>query len=1158
MLRWAAALLGFCVVVNAQTPTTTVLTTSSASTQFGQPVTLTATISPAPAKGPVSFTDNGVLVGAGKLNASGVAQATTLALPVGQHSFRAIYGGDSSHRPSQSAAVPYLVTAAPGAGFFNAVNYAPEPPYSADGITEGDFNDDGIADLASVIPVGVGGVSIMLGKGDGTFQPSVVYQVGTQPESVTVGDFNADGREDLAIACSASNRVGILLGNGDGTFQAAMYFAAGFFPLAIAVGDFNSDGNADMAVAGIRTGVDILLGNGDGTFQEAVDVQTNDGGFWVAAADLNGDGNADVVFGGSPVTVLLGNGDGTFRNPVYYLNSGVGLTMRSVAVADYNSDGIPDLAFAIVDAVQPGVAVMLGSGDGSFGNPLYNTAPANFVAVGDFNGDGKLDFAASNGNAGEVGILLGNDDGTFQSPRNYPTLNGASATVVADFNGDGIADLAVVDSGSGMISVLLGEAPGTPPPVPTTTTLESSANPASASQEVKLIATISPGTAGGTIEFLDGTTVLAVEPLVSGRAELTARIQTNGLNPLRAIYSGAQFFLPSRSRIVNQVINPVTSAGFAPTIAMTPVSSPVGIAVGDFNADGNADLAVAGLTDTLEILLGNGDGTFRKGMTYGVNSVALWVPMAVSDFNGDGAADLLVNGTVMLGRGDGTFDFSWISSGVAVADMNNDGIPDLVGPGTVELGYGNGQFHTALSFNNPYQGGPNEMNLAVGDFNGDGNADIAISNLGSNNVSVLFGNGDGTIRAPVTYAVATPSGIIAGDFNSDGFPDLAVIGGVGSQATLSVLINNGSGVFQGADTGSIANSGPMALGDFNGDGKLDLAMGGLVFTNVLLGNGNGTFQAPLAYYQPMSSFYDGAPAPLAAGDFNGDGRLDLASGSGVLLSSLTPLSGYACTNTTSPGISSIESASAYGGYPYFASGSWLEIKGGNLADPADPRLGLFTNPGQWTTADFTGPNAPTNLDGVSVSVNGKPAYVWYISPNQVNVQAPEDSATGNVAITVTNCKVTSEPWVFPRKAAAPGLLAPTSYTANGKQYLVATFVSDGAYVLNTSLGASFGLRSRPAKPGDQIIAYGVGFGDVDPSTPPGTIAKQSNTLTNPVTFSFGSVKAQNSYSGLAGGFVGLYEFYITVPGGLANGDYQINVTQNGVPLPQTLYLSVQN
>ncbi len=229
-----------------------------------------------------------------------------------------------------------------------------------------------------------------------------------------------------------------------------------------------------------------------------------------------------------------------------------------------------------------------------------------------------------------------------------------------------------------------------------------------------------------------------------------------------------------------------------------------------------------------------------------------------------------------------------------------------------------------------------------------------------------------------------------------------------------------------------------------------------------------------------------------------------------------------------------------------------------MADSADQRLKVTTNPGQWSSTDFSGANAPTTLDGISVSINGKPAYVWYVSSTQLNVQAPEDVAIGTIPITVTNCKATSQAFAFSRRMLAPGFLATANYTAGGTHYMVATFASDGAYVLNTSTGAELGINSRPAKPGDLIIAYGIGFGEVSPSILPGVIVQQSNALVNPITVLFESTNAALSYSGLAGGFIGLYEFYITVPTNLANGDYQINVTQNGIAVPQTMYLTVHN
>jgi uncharacterized protein (TIGR03437 family) len=321
---------------------------------------------------------------------------------------------------------------------------------------------------------------------------------------------------------------------------------------------------------------------------------------------------------------------------------------------------------------------------------------------------------------------------------------------------------------------------------------------------------------------------------------------------------------------------------------------------------------------------------------------------------------------------------------------------------------------------------------------------------------------------------------------------------------------------------------------------------------------SGTASTPLGDGGPATSAYLGVPRGLAL-DSNGNLYIGASVANGGHVRKVAAGTvGFVCTNTTPPVITSIDSASAYGGFSYFASGSWLEIKGTNLADPADPRLHAATNPGQWTAADFNGVNAPLKLDGVSVLIDKRAAAVWYISPSQINVQAPQDNAIGSVSITVTNCNATSQPFTMQRQLLAPGLLAPSSFNIGGAQYLAATFNSDGAYVLNTSAGATLGINSRPAKPGDLIIAYGIGFGDVTPSILPGVTVQQINRVSNTVTFSFGSTPATLTYAGLAGNFVGLYEFYITVPQGLANGDYQLNVTQNGIALPQTLYLTVHN
>src|SRR2546425_3833486 len=321
----------------------------------------------------------------------------------------------------------------------------------------GDFNADGKTDIAAANSAGV---SILLGRGDGTFQAAIQYATGTNRNSVAVGDFNGDGKPDLAVANFSGNSAGsvsVLLGKGDGTFEDAVYSSLGFaYPTSVAVGDFNGDGKPDLALALYSTSrVLVLLGRGDGTFADAVYFGTgaqpvSQLGFWgqwrVAIGEFNGDSNPDLIVinpgrmwdpqgGGNvrgSVSVLPGNGDGSFRAPLNYPleappNS---LSMPySVAVDDFNNDGKADLALAIADyaffqfspvITFAGVSVLLGNGDGTFQKAVNYAAGANpiHLTVGDFNGDGRADLARANagsGPAGSVSGLLGAGGGTFHA-----------------------------------------------------------------------------------------------------------------------------------------------------------------------------------------------------------------------------------------------------------------------------------------------------------------------------------------------------------------------------------------------------------------------------------------------------------------------------------------------------------------------------------------------------------------------------------------------------------------------------------------------------------------------------------------------------------------------------------------------------------------------
>ncbi|MBZ5513496.1 MAG: choice-of-anchor D domain-containing protein [Acidobacteriia bacterium] len=278
-------------------------------------------------------------------------------------------------------------------------------------VAAGDFNRDGKLDLA-VANIEAGTLSILLGNGDGTFGApvSVGGTLSSAPWCVTAADLNQDGKLDLAIAQPGSlggGIVSILLGNGDGTFQPRVDYAAGFGAVFVAVGDFNGDGKLDLATADSTPGtVSILLGNGDGTFPSHVEYAAGTSPWGVAVADFNGDGNQDLAVtnpGSNTISIFLGKGDGTFQPKVDYAGKSA---PHLVASQDLNGDGRLDLIFS--ENASNVVSVLLGNGDGTFQSRLdFPTGASPFgVVPADFNGDGRPDLAVADGGSNAVSILL--------------------------------------------------------------------------------------------------------------------------------------------------------------------------------------------------------------------------------------------------------------------------------------------------------------------------------------------------------------------------------------------------------------------------------------------------------------------------------------------------------------------------------------------------------------------------------------------------------------------------------------------------------------------------------------------------------------------------------------------------------------------------------
>jgi hypothetical protein len=669
----------------------------------------------------------------------------------------------------------------------------------------------------------------------------------SNPQAFAVADFNNDGIPDVAVANANANSVSIFLGNGDGTFTqvncgSTLNCATGTNPQGIAAADFNQDGNMDLAVTNFNSNtITILFGNGQGAFSVQPSVSTGTNPRGIAAADFSGDGYPDIVVansGSNNVGLLLNNGSGGFGTETTY---STGLRQPwAVAVGDFNNDQILDIVVGF-DNIYNLIEVFLGqTTNGAFSGfgpqSQYSTGSTQgapiSVAVGDLNGDGNLDVA----------VAVQSQQGT---------------------------------TGSDMVSIMLGDGTGA-------LTLSTSYN--TAPDPVSVVAANLNG---------DGNLDLAV---AAGEGNIVTVFWGNGDGTFGGQVNCGTGDIPSAVAAAN-----LTNA-----------------------ANGTNDLIISNaMGNSFSVIMNNGNDTFESRLDYVAGPNPESVVMA--DLHGKGIPDLAFADSnasqisVTLGNGDGTFQPpTSYTTGTATdpvfiveGDFNQDGIPDLavvnnatstvsVFLGQATNGVPNGTFapHVDYKVGNPNDVHPvaEPTSIAVGDFNGDGYPDLAVTNSAENSVTILLNGGK---ASPGTFALAPdctttqnacpvgngPIAVAAGYFGGNQTLDLVVINE--SDGTATILLGNGDGTFtpEAATLALGSNSNPVsvAVADLNGDGILDLAVADQATqqVSILLGNGsggvgNGTFQTAVTYSTGPNSATAINPTAVVIGDFNGDGIPDLA------------------------------------------------------------------------------------------------------------------------------------------------------------------------------------------------------------------------------------------------------------------------------------------
>ncbi len=757
--------------------------------------------------------------------------------------------------------------------------------------------------------------------------------------SVSLGDLNGDGKRDLVVASESASRVSVFLnttapGASTPTFAAKQDFTTGASPSCVSLGDLNGDGKLDMVVANSNSNtVSVFLnttapGATTPSFAARQDFATGTNPITVAIGDLNGDGKPDLVvtnINSETVSVFLNTTAPGATTPSFAAKQdfATGVWPQSVSLGDINGDGKPDLV--VTNRYSNTVSVLLNTTTPGATTPSFaakqdfatGSGPVS-VRLADLNGDGKPDLVVTNRYSNTVSVLLntttpGASTPSFAFDQQFTTGSSPGSVSVGDLNGDGRPDLAVTNYGSNTVSVLLNTtAPGaTTPSFAAKQDFTTGTNPGS----------VSVGDLNG-----DGKPDLAV---------------TNW-----------------NSSTVSVLLNTtpwVSAFGIAAKQDFTTGTHPESVTLGDINGDGKPDLAVANLdSNTVSVLL----NTTAPGAT--TPSFA-----AKQDFT------------------TGTYPIS-----VSLGDLNGDGKPDLVvaneTSNTVSVLLNTtapGATTPSFAAKQDFTTGEWPIAVSIRDINGDGKPDLVVANAGSDTVSVLLnttapGATTPSFAAKQNFSTGwSPFAVSLGDLNGDGKSDLVVASSSYSyhSTMVSVLLNTTA---PGATTPTFAPrqdfvisnlpasyATSVSMGDVNGDGKLDLVVANHNPDTVAVLLNTTVPGATTASFAAKQVFTTGTwPTSVVLGDFNGDGKPDLAvanSGSGTVSVLL---------NTTAPGATTASFAAKQ---DFTTGSSPVSVSMGDLNGDGKPDL-VVADANSNTVSALLNTSVELALPTVTVTDNGGP------------------------------------------------------------------------------------------------------------------------------------------------------------------------------------------